>query len=88
MSATENSFWGAERTLAAATPTYLKPFLPVEPAELLVVHDDAFAPEQDVKPSIAKPPTEGGQFAQTSPDNPVVRPDAAIAHRRPVHSQG
>ena len=70
---------GAERTFAPATPTDLKPFLPVEPAELLVVHDDAFALEQDVKPPIAKPPAQGSQFAQTSPNNPIVWPDAPVA---------
>ena len=53
----------AQRTLAAATPAHLQPFLAVEPAELLVVHDYAFAREQDVQPSITEPPADGGELA-------------------------
>jgi hypothetical protein len=48
--------------LAAATPAHLQPLLAVEPAEFLVVHDDAFAREQDVEPPIAEPPANAGQL--------------------------
>ena len=45
----------AQSTLATAAPTYLQPFLAIEATELLVVHDDALAREQDMEASIAEP---------------------------------
>jgi hypothetical protein len=40
--------------------SHLQPFLAVEPSQLLVVHDDALALEQDVQPPIAEPSANGG----------------------------
>jgi hypothetical protein len=40
----------------------LKPFFTVEAPELLMVHDDAFAHEQDVKPAITKSPANEREF--------------------------
>ena len=50
--------------LATRSPADLKPFLAVETTQLLVVHDDALAPEQDVEPAIAEPPANGRKFTQ------------------------
>jgi hypothetical protein len=58
----------------------LKPFFAVEAPELLMVHHDAFAPEQDVKPAITEPPANGRKFTQTSPYRRIVGATAAIAH--------
>ena len=77
----------AQGTLAAAAPAHLQPFLAVEPTELLVVHDDAFAGEQDVQPPIAEPPANGGQLAQPCPHRRIVRPAAAIADRCAIGSE-
>ena len=77
----------AQRPLASAAPAHLQPFLAVEPAQLLVVHDDAFAREQDVQPAIAEPPANGRQFAQPRPHRRIVRPTAAVAHRCAVGSE-
>jgi hypothetical protein len=44
-----------------------QPFLAVEPTELLVVHGDTFACEEDMQPSVAEPPADGGQLAQARP---------------------
>jgi hypothetical protein len=41
----------------------LQPFLAVEPAQLRVVHDNAFACKQEVQSPIAEPPANGSQFA-------------------------
>ena len=56
--------------------------LTVEAPELLMVHDDAFAPEQDVKPAIAKSPANGCEFTQPHSRRLIVA--RAIAHRRAV----
>src|SRR5262249_19367945 len=44
------------------------------------------ADQKDVKPSIAKPTANGGELAQAGPYRRIVRPTAAIAHRRPIRS--
>ena len=54
-------FTGAERPLASAAVPNLQPFLAVEPAQLLVVHDNAFACKQEVQSPIAEPPANGSQ---------------------------
>jgi hypothetical protein len=53
----------------------------VEPSQLLVVYDDAFAPEQDMQPPIAEPSANSGQFAQARPYRGIVQPDAAVRDR-------
>jgi hypothetical protein len=52
-----------------------------------MVHDDAFAPEQDVKPAIAKSPANGCEFTQPHSRRLIVRAVAAIAHRSAVCSE-
>ena len=49
-------------SFAPRSPADLKPFFTVEAPELLMVHDDALAPEQDVKPAITKPSANGRKF--------------------------
>jgi hypothetical protein len=49
-----------------------------------MVHDDAFAPKQDVKPAIAKSSANGCEFTQPLSRHVIVRAAAAIAHRRAV----
>ena len=61
------------------TPMHLQPLPTVEPSQLLVVHDDAFASEQDMQPPIAEPPANGSQLAESGPYRCIVRPAAAIA---------
>ena len=73
----------AQRFAAAA---HLKPFFAIEPAELLVVHDEALTREQDMQASIAEPAAHGRQLAQPGPHGRIVRPAAAIAHRGAVGS--
>jgi hypothetical protein len=63
---------GAQGPFAPASTTHLQSFLAIEPAQLFVVHDDAFAPEQDMQPPIAEPSANGGQFAQPCPDRRVT----------------
>ena len=53
----------AQRSLASATAADLKALLPIEPAQLLVVHVRALAAEQDVEPAIAEAAALGGQLA-------------------------
>ena len=83
----------AQRTLAAAAPAHLQPFLAVEPAELLVVHDDAFAAEQDVQPPIAEPPAKWRPARAAAPapphrpagccdSGPMCDPLRALEHAR------
>jgi transposase-like protein len=45
----------AQGPFAPASTTHLQSFLAIEPAQLFVLHDDAFAPEQDMQPPIAEP---------------------------------
>ena len=59
---------GAERPLAAAATAHLKPFLGIEPAQLLVVHRHALALQQDMQPAVAEPPAHSSQLAQPDPD--------------------
>jgi hypothetical protein len=75
------------RSLAAVAATHLKPLLAIKPAELLVVHDDTLSPEQDVQPSIAKPPANGRQFTQPCACCRIVRSMAPIPHRGAIGSK-
>jgi hypothetical protein len=45
-----------------------------------LVHDDAFAPEQDVKPAIAKSSANGCEFTQPHSRRPIVRAVALKIH--------
>jgi hypothetical protein len=72
---------------APASTTHLQSFLAIEPAQLFVVHDDAFAREQDMQPPIAEPSANGGQFAQPCPDRRVVRSGTAVADRSAIGSE-
>src|SRR6185369_1608369 len=54
-------------------------------AELLVVHGDALAPEQDMEPSVAEPPANGGQLAQAR--SRIVPPAAAVTDRCAIGSE-
>src|SRR2546423_13017593 len=76
-----------QRALATAPPAYLQSFLAVEPAELLVVHDDVLAREQDVQPAITEPPSNGGQLAQAGPRRSIAWPAAAITDRRAIRAK-
>ena len=78
---------GPERPLAATAATDLEPFLPVEPAQLLVVHADALPRQQDVQAPIATAPANGRQLAQPNPHGGIVWSDAAVANRGSVGSQ-
>jgi hypothetical protein len=62
----------------------LKSLLPIEPAELLVVHDQALAAHQDVEASIAEPAANRSQFPQASPSVAIIWPAAAVTDRAPV----
>ena len=64
----------------AATPAHLQPILAVQATEPLVVHSDALAPEQDMEPSVAEPPANGGQLAQARSHQRIV-PPAAVTDR-------
>ena len=55
----------------------LKPFFTVEAPELPMVHDDAFAPEQDVKSAITKSLANGCEFTQSCSRRPVARAAAS-----------
>jgi hypothetical protein len=52
-----------------------------------VVHGDALAREQDMQPSVAEPPANGGQFAQANSDHRIVRSAAAVADRCAIGSE-
>jgi hypothetical protein len=56
----------ARAVLAVAVAAYLQPFLAVEAAELLVVHDQTLA-AQHMQTAMAEPSVDGGRFAQASP---------------------
>jgi len=71
--------------LAAAAAAHLQPLLGIQPAQLLVVDDNALAPQQDVQPAIAKATTNSGDLAQPRADRSIIRPSAAVAHRTAVH---
>jgi hypothetical protein len=73
--------------LATRPPADLEPFFTVEAPELLMVHHDAFAPEQDVKPAIAKSSANGCEFMQPHARRRIVRAVAAIADRCAVCSE-
>jgi hypothetical protein len=77
------------RALACArhVGTPAQPFFAVEPAELLVVHDDAFACEQEVQPAMPEPTANGGQLAKPRTYAPVVRAAAAITDRCAIGSE-
>jgi hypothetical protein len=77
----------AQGSLASAAASHLQSFLAVEPSQLLVVHDDAFAPEQNMQPPIAEPSANGGQFAQARPYRSIIRPDAAVPDRGSIGSE-
>src|SRR5262245_42141030 len=72
----------------AAAPAHLQPFLAVETAELLVVHDQALAGKQDVQATITEAAALRCEFAQACAHARVVRSNAAVADRtavRPEH---
>jgi hypothetical protein len=54
----------ADRSLASAPSAYLQPFLAIETAELLMVHDQALTAHQNKQAAIAEPAADGGQLPQ------------------------
>jgi hypothetical protein len=54
---------GSQGTLAPTTAAHLKPFLAVEAAQLLVVHDQTFAGQKDMETTVAEAAALGGQVA-------------------------
>ena len=83
-----NGYWRppSHGTFATTTPAHLKAFLAIKPAQLLVIHGQPLADQEDVKRSIAKPTANGRELAQAGPYRRIVRPAAAIAHRRSIRS--
>jgi hypothetical protein len=77
---------GAERPLATAATANLKPFLGVDPRQLLAVQSEALAPQQDVQSAIAKAAPHRGDLAQTGSQQIIVWPPAAIADRAAVRA--
>src|SRR5215472_9526400 len=77
---------GAEGPLATAATANLKPFLGVDPTQLLVVQSEALAPQQDVQSAIAKAPPHRGDLPQTGSQQTIVWPPAAIADRAAVRA--
>jgi hypothetical protein len=75
---------GAQSPFAPTTAADLKALLPIEPAEPLVVHDQALTRHQDVEASIAKPAANDSQLPQASPRDAIIRPAAAVTDRAPV----
>src|SRR5690606_19320983 len=59
--------------LAPASSLHRQPFLPVEPIELLVVHDHALAFEQHADPAIAEPAPLPGDVLHLLADLGAVR---------------
>ena len=52
-----------------------------------MVHGDALAPEQDMEPSVAEPPANGGQLAQARSHQRIVPPAAAVTDRCAIGSE-
>ncbi len=79
--------WGSrpERALATAPFTDDKPLLPVDPTELLVVHSEALAPEQQVQTSVAEPAALSRQCFQARAQHTVIiaSPIAVDLWRKP-----
>ena len=74
-----------ERSLAAAATANLQPFLGIEPAQLLMVQQEAFAPQQDMPSAVAEATSDRGALAQPRANDTIIRPPAAIADRAAVH---
>ena len=62
-----------ERPLAAAPTAHLQPFFPIQPAQLLVVHPNALARQQQAEPAIAEPPPLAGQRLQSGTNRIIAR---------------
>jgi hypothetical protein len=70
---------GAERALAAAAPPDRQPLLATEPEQPLVVHHDAFPPEQDEQVPIAEATALQGQLAQSLAQPGIVGTTGPVA---------
>lgn len=68
---------GPRCSLASASATHLKPFIGIEAAELVVVHDDTLAHEQD----IAAVDSRSAGERSASPRCRIVRSAALKPHR-------
>ena len=62
----------AERPLAAAALANDEPLLPVDPVELLVVHREALAPQQQVQTPVAEPAAQSRQALQARAKHTIV----------------
>jgi len=69
----------------SAATANLRPFLGIEPAQLLVVQQKPLAPQQ-VQPAVAEASPDSGDLAQPGSNNAVIRPPAAIADRAAVRA--
>ena len=74
----------AESPLAARAPAHLQPFLAVESAQLLVVHDQALPGQQDVQAAVAEPAALRGELPQPYPDRLIIGSAGSVADRRAV----
>ena len=74
----------SHRPLASAPPPHHQPFFPIEPEQPLVVHDIAFAAEQDVQATIAEAPALMRQRLHPLAQTPIVGPRRPVAHRHPA----
>ena len=75
----------AERPLASAALANHKLLLPVDPVELLVVHAEAFAPQEQVQTTIAEPAAARRQGLQACAKHSVIcssRPMAVDLRRK------
>lgn len=77
----------AERSLGSSAPTDLERLVPIQPAQLLLVHDDTLAPEHDVDPPIAEAAALAGHGLHGLAQGPIVGTDASIAHAVAIDAQ-
>src|SRR6201982_1449957 len=77
----------AESPLAAAAAAHLQPLLGIEPAQFLVVQQDALTLQQDMQPPIPEAPANSGDLAQSRTNETIIGSPAAVAHRAAVHAE-